>query len=398
MKNTSVINQLSVNAQKFISDLYKKKKAQIEKGNYVISVYFETLQGQDDSTGNSFDFTEAVVRGMVKRKSSYSTDISKRFDYEGKKFKDNDHIILYGIGVKAEKKKGWTDPKLIAEELKEMSIKQLIAEMAMNILKERVELDEKLASHIIRGDTYIGVPDRIVAQAKDKVNKMKPSTASEHSKAMQKALSDMGWELTISGKYVREEVDLDEDVHNDLSKAQSRYDKTLKNLKDAEDFVNGNRGSVGGKGSNYSTIGNMTASQKSKYLSPYLDAHAKSKSLLNKAKKAAGISEETDLDEVYQETANYLVSEGIELESLNEEQLDELIGAIARGIGRGLKRTVVNKKGNFRFSTAGRADAAQRTADATKRKSDNIERLRKQRERLQKERERLQRIRQARNT
>lgn len=78
--------------------------------------------------------------------------------------------------------------------------------------------------------------------------------------------------------------------------------------------------------------------------------------------------ESVELDKVYQETANYLVSEGIELESLNEEQLDELIGAVARGIGRGLKRTVVNKKGNFRFSTAGRADAAQKTADATKKK------------------------------
>jgi hypothetical protein len=114
--------------------------------------------------------------------------------------------------------------------------------------------------------------------------------------------------------------------------------------------------------------------------------------------KVLATKEEVDLDEVYQETANYLVSEGIELESLNEEQLNELIGAVARGIGRGLKSTVVNKKGNFRFSTAGRADAAQKRADSVKKKSDNIERLRKQRERLQKERERLQRLRQARNT
>ena len=114
--------------------------------------------------------------------------------------------------------------------------------------------------------------------------------------------------------------------------------------------------------------------------------------------KVLATKEEVDLDVVYQETANYLVSEGIELESLNEEQLNELIGAVARGIGRGLKSTVVNKKGNFRFSTAGRADAAQKRADAVKKRSDNIERLRKQRERLAKERGRLQRLRQARNT
>ena len=113
--------------------------------------------------------------------------------------------------------------------------------------------------------------------------------------------------------------------------------------------------------------------------------------------KVLATKEEVDLDEVYQETANYLVSEGIELESLNEEQLNELIGAVARGIGRGLKSTVVNKKGNFRFSTAGRADAAQKRADAVKKRSDNIERLRKQRERLAKERERLNNLRRARS-
>lgn len=107
--------------------------------------------------------------------------------------------------------------------------------------------------------------------------------------------------------------------------------------------------------------------------------------------KVLATKEEVDLDEVYQETANYLVSEGIELESLNEEQLNELIGAVARGIGRGIKKTVVNKKGNFRFSTAGRADATQK-------KADGIEKRQKDRERLQKQRDRLQRLRQARNT
>lgn len=66
------------------------------------------------------------------------------------------------------------------------------------------DLDEKLASHIVRGDNYVGVPDRIVALAKDKVKKMNISRASEHEKAMNKALSDLGWEMTIGGKYVKE--------------------------------------------------------------------------------------------------------------------------------------------------------------------------------------------------
>lgn len=75
---------------------------------------------------------------------------------------------------------------------------------------EEVELDEKLAAHTVRGDTYIGVPDRVVAQAKDKVKKMNPSTASDHQKAMNKVLSDMGWEMTAGGKYVREEIELED--------------------------------------------------------------------------------------------------------------------------------------------------------------------------------------------
>ena len=81
----------------------------------------------------------------------------------------------------------------------------------LTVVREEVELDEGLAKHIIRGDNYVGVPDRVVALAKQKVKKMNISTASDHSKAMHKALSDLGWQMTVSGKYVREEVELDEE-------------------------------------------------------------------------------------------------------------------------------------------------------------------------------------------
>ena len=81
----------------------------------------------------------------------------------------------------------------------------------LNMYKEEVELDEGLAKHIIRGDNYVGVPDRVVALAKQKVKKMNISTVDDHSKAMHKALSDLGWQMTVSGKYVREEVELDEE-------------------------------------------------------------------------------------------------------------------------------------------------------------------------------------------
>ena len=81
-----------------------------------------------------------------------------------------------------------------------------------NTYREETDLDEKLAAHIVRGDNYIGVPDRVVAQAKDKVKKMNLKRPGEHEKAMNKALSDLGWELTVGGKYVREEAELDENV------------------------------------------------------------------------------------------------------------------------------------------------------------------------------------------
>lgn len=184
-------------------------------------------------------------------------------------------------------------------------------------------------------------------------------------------------------KPVKEEVDIDE-AYSDAHRAKMAKSYKGKNPHhiNALSSDKGTMTIVTNNGSKYSVTARETGGKM-----PKPGDH------INKWKPGI-VKEEVDLDEVYQETANYLVSEGIELESLNEEQLDELIGAVARG----LKSTVVNKKGNFRFSTAGRADAAQKTADATKRKSDNIERLRKQRERLAKERERLQRLRQARNT
>jgi hypothetical protein len=126
----------------------------------------------------------------------------------------------------------------------------------------------------------------------------------------------------------------------------------------------------------------------------------------NKAEKKAGQSynrlmkkEEVDLTEnVYEEVANYLVSEGIDLDNLSEAQLDELIGAAARALGRGIKRTFVNKKGNFRFSTAGRADAAEAQAKKLEKARKDRERLQRNRERIQTERRRAAQARQARRT
>lgn len=136
VENEKAIKELSPAAQKFIMDLRRKKKAQIEKGTYSITVFFETLQGQDDSDGSWFDFTEAVVRGMAKQRSGWVAKVVKRFDYEGRKFRDKDHVVLFGKDVKAEKKKGWTAPELISEGSK-MDIKNIIK----SIVEKKLEKD-----------------------------------------------------------------------------------------------------------------------------------------------------------------------------------------------------------------------------------------------------------------
>ena len=107
--------------------------------------------------------------------------------------------------LKKEMKKRGIQEEVGFDKLPDMS--DALRQVRMN---EEVDLDEALAPNVVRGDDYVGVPDRVVALAKQKVKKMNTSTASDHSKAMQKALSDMGWEMTVSGKYVKEEAGLDE--------------------------------------------------------------------------------------------------------------------------------------------------------------------------------------------
>ncbi len=74
-------------------------------------------------------------------------------------------------------------------------------------------------------------------------------------------------------------------------------------------------------------------------------------------------------------------------ESKYNEELDEffipspIVRKAAKLAYKGVKNTLVNKKGNFRFSTAGKADSAEARANA-------LEKQRKDRERLQKARER----------
>lgn len=65
------------------------------------------------------------------------------------------------------------------------------------------------------------------------------------------------------------------------------------------------------------------------------------------------------------------------LERIDRKEMDEIVGTVARGIGRLAKKTVVNKQGNFRLSTAGRADAAQNKLAKMKKKAADKDRLKK---------------------
>jgi hypothetical protein len=69
---------------------------------------------------------------------------------------------------------------------------------------DKIQLAEKLDANVVRGDNYNSIPDGIVAQAKEKVKKMKLTKGSEYEPAMTKVLSDMGYEMNRSGKYVKE--------------------------------------------------------------------------------------------------------------------------------------------------------------------------------------------------
>lgn len=123
--------------------------------------------------------------------------------------------------------------KKITKALKEKTVCEMCGKVHEGScgMKEEVELDEGLAKHIIRGDNYVGVPDRVVALAKQKVKKMNISTASDHSKAMHKALSDLGWQMTVSGKYVREEVEEDDDGEAKTTAQKNDMDGDGKNDK-----------------------------------------------------------------------------------------------------------------------------------------------------------------------
>lgn len=80
---------------------------------------------------------------------------------------------------------------------------------------------------------------------------------------------------------------------------------------------------------------------------------------------------------------NYSVDQ---INDLTEEEINELIGKIIGGAAKlaakGAYRAVVNKQGNSRFSTAGRADSAEAKAKAAEKKNKDRERIKAARDKL----------------
>lgn len=92
---------------------------------------------------------------------------------------------------------------------------------------------------------------------------------------------------------------------------------------------------------------------------------------VGKSGKKMKVKVDPEIEEAYE----YIVSEGIEIDDLTEEQLDEIIGKIAKGIGN------LAKKAANRVSAAGRADAAEKKADKLEKKKKDLERIKKAKER-----------------
>jgi hypothetical protein len=115
---------------------------------------------------------------------------------------------------------------------------------------------------------------------------------------------------------------------------------------------------------------------------------------LSAAAKSELARRRTRNEEAIERAAEYLVNENIDVDDLSEEQINELLGSIVKGAAKlaykGAKAAVVNRKGNFRFSTAGRADAAETQAKKLEKANKDRERLRTSQERIRKAQARRQ--------
>lgn len=85
-------------------------------------------------------------------------------------------------------------------------------------------------------------------------------------------------------------------------------------------------------------------------------------------------------DEIIELTAEIMIEENIDYDSLSEEEINELLGAVARGIGKAAG--AAGRGIASRVTMAGRADRAAKKADKIAAKADNQDKLRAARQKI----------------
>jgi hypothetical protein len=161
--------------------------------------------------------------------------------------------------------------------------------------KEEVELDERLAPHIARGDTFVNVPDNVVGKAHDKVRMLKKKNPNiDYSKEMTKALGDLGWQMTVGGEYVRESNYLTLDEQFEFSfmlNEESILDKALaaidRNVKKGVDLMDVTFDVSRARGVNFSA-----QELRRKYIEKFGDPNKKAPRDLSALKRKYGFAEE----------------------------------------------------------------------------------------------------------
>lgn len=152
-----------------------------------------------------------ALKGKFKDREDKDIDNDGDTDSSDEYLHKRRQAVSKAIGKKVEEakmtpdqmKKALASAKAAAQPKDKVSLKKPPFKMD----EESEELGEaKLPAHIIRGDKYDGIPDGIVAQAKNTVKKMNLDRSDKKQEAMYKALSDLGWEMTAAGKFVKESI------------------------------------------------------------------------------------------------------------------------------------------------------------------------------------------------
>lgn len=145
-----------------------------------------------------------ALKGKFKDREDKDIDNDGDTDSSDEYLHKRRQAVSKAIGKKVEEAKMTPDQmkKALASAKADAQPKEKVS-----LKKPPFKMDEaKLPAHIIRGDKYDGVPDGIVAQAKNTVKKMNLDRSDKKQEAMYKALSDLGWEMTAAGKFVKESV------------------------------------------------------------------------------------------------------------------------------------------------------------------------------------------------